>query len=100
MNHLLNWTLEQTAKDLQVDFKVVASVYKSYWRFIKEKIAEKEFLQMTEEDFSLVPTNFNIPFIGKLYTDYDKIQKYNRKLKYYQHVKHKGNKTNRKSGIS
>lgn len=39
---------------------------------------------MTEKDFGKTPTNFNITYIGKLYTNIEKVQKYKRKLKYLE----------------
>ena len=55
---------------------------------------------MSLEELKSIDTNFNIPFIGKLYVDYETIQKYNRQLKFYQNVKCKKNKANRQSSVS
>ena len=54
---------------------------------------------MTREEFDSVDHNFNIPYIGKLYGDYDKVEKLRRQLKYYQDVKAKKSKADRLSGI-
>jgi hypothetical protein len=73
-----------------VDYKLVEQVYRSYWKFIKETISEQPYLEnVTEEEFNSITTNFNIPYIGKLYTSYNKIQKYNKKLNYYKDVRNK-----------
>jgi len=43
-----------------------------------------------EPAFQLLRTNVNIPYLGKMYVDYNKIEKVRRKEKYYQdNVKHK-----------
>ena len=55
---------------------------------------------MSEDEFDHTNTNFNIPYIGKLYTDYDKIKKYNNQLNYYRNVKAKKNQANRQSSTS
>ncbi len=100
MNNSLNLALKKTARKLCVDIKLVENVYKSYWCFIKEHIASLPLREMTEEEFNDTVSNFNLPYIGKLYVDYDKIERYKRQLKFYQDVKSKGNKTNRLSNIS
>jgi hypothetical protein len=45
---------------------------------------------MDEEEFNENILNFNIPFIGKLYTDYSKVNSYN------NHIKFKKDDTNKK----
>lgn len=100
MNSALNSALRQASRELSVDLKLVEAVYKSYWKFIKEHISELSLTDISQEEFSSVTTNFNIPYIGKLYTDYEKIEKYKRNLKFYQDVRAKKNKANRLSGIS
>lgn len=89
MNNSLNLALKQASRNLNVDVKLVEKVYKSYWGFIRDRIESLPLKTMTEEEFSSVDHNFNIPFIGKLYVDYEKIEKYNRQLKFYQDVKAK-----------
>lgn len=59
--------------------KVVDKVFKAYWSFIRTSIQAlplKELL--SEEEFSKLKTNFNIPSLGKLtctYEDYLKQKK-------------------------
>ena len=50
---------------------------------------------MTEDDFKTIPVNFNIPYIGKLYTNYEKKLSIKRKL---EHVRVKKNQTDVQSG--
>lgn len=93
MNSILDWATGQAARELGINPALAFLVYKSYWKFVRETIASLDLENMSEEDFSKVATNFNIPYIGKLYTGYDKIEKYRRKIKYLEnHVKVKGNK--------
>ena len=55
---------------------------------------------MSEEEFNSTTTNFNIPYIGKLYADYNKVIKYKQRLKQYENAKGKENKANRLSSVS
>jgi uncharacterized protein Yka (UPF0111/DUF47 family) len=50
---------------------------------------------MTEEEFDSLSVNFNIPRLGKLFVEYEKIEKYRRHIKYLQNVKDKENKADR-----
>lgn len=79
----LNSAIIQVSRNLSVDVKLVDRIYKSYWKFIKDKLEEnKSFKGMTEEEHSNHTINFNIPFIGKLYTDYSKVNSYNNHIKF------------------
>lgn len=65
--------------------KVVDKVFKAYWSFIRTSIQAlplKELL--SEEEFSKLKTNFNIPSLGKLTCTYED---YLRQKKRYEHIK-------------
>lgn len=49
-------------------------VYNSYWQFIHEHLSTFSLKEMDEQTFNSTDTNFNIPYIGKLYADYDRIK--------------------------
>lgn len=55
---------------------------------------------MSQEEFDSAVSNFNLPYIGKLYVDYERIERYKRQLNYYQDAKTKENKANRLSDTS
>ena len=97
-NSVLNSALKLTARKLSVDYKVVEAVYRSYWKFVKNTVDTKSFKGISKDEFDTLTTNFNIPYIGKLYASYDKIQKHNNQIKYCQDVKAKKNQANRLSG--
>lgn len=64
--------------------KVVDKVFKAYWFFIRTSIQAlplKEFL--SEEEFSKLKTNFNIPSLGKLSCTYED---YLRQKKRHEHI--------------
>ena len=64
--------------------KVVDKVFKAYWSFIRASIQAlplKELL--SEEEFSKLKTNFNIPSLGKLTCTYED---YLRQKKRHEHI--------------
>lgn len=66
--------VKQISEELNIPEVVVLSAYKSFWKFIKEKIEQLPLKEdLTEEDFKKLRTSFNIPSIGKLYTTFEKI---------------------------
>lgn len=89
----------QVARELNISPKTVELIYKSYWKFIKESIANLDLENMQEEDFDNTDTNFSIPRIGKLHTNFKKVQKQKRRLKYLENnVKIKRDKTDVQPG--
>lgn len=98
MNSVLNSVIDKVSRELCVDRKTVGLVYLSYWRFIKNRASSVPLKTMTYEEFLNTKVNFNIPFIGKLYADYNEIKKYRKQLNYYQNVKTKKSKADRLSG--
>lgn len=51
--------------------KVVNSIYKAYWLYIKTMIQALPLKDdLTEEEFLKLHTNFNIPSLGKLHCTY------------------------------
>ena len=95
MNVVLNSAIKKIARKYSVSPELVLLIYKSYWNFIKTSISSLPLEEMTEADFEKIPTNFNIPYIGKLYTSYSKIIKHKNQLNYYrENVRAKKNTTN------
>lgn len=64
--------IEQVSKELNIPKEVVDTAYKSYWNFIKNTIEALPLKDetITEEEFSKLRTNFNIPSLGKLNCTY------------------------------
>lgn len=49
-----------------IDSKIIDKVYKLYWKFIRDKVSEYNFTDITDiEDFRKLRVNFNIPRLGK-----------------------------------
>jgi hypothetical protein len=61
---------------LGISPNVVEKVYKAYWLYIKTTIQALPLKEdLTDEEFSCLRTNFNIPSLGKLSCTIDKYRK-------------------------
>jgi len=64
---------KKTAKRLNLDEDFVVKVYKNYWKSIKlylESLPLKK--DLTKEEFDALKTSINLPYIGKIYVDWDR----------------------------
>ena len=66
----------------------------SYWKFIRETVSSKPIKEISEEEFDSSNMNINLPYLGKLYADKNKLHNYKKQLNYYRNVKCKENKAN------
>lgn len=65
--------LNKVSDELGLPFEVVRATYESYWKFIRETIQALPLKEdLSEEEFSKLRTNFNIPSIGKLSCTYNR----------------------------
>ena len=63
--------LNKVSDELGLPVEVVRATYESYWKFIRETIQALPLKEdLSEEKFSKLRTNFNIPSIGKLSCTY------------------------------
>lgn len=70
---------ERVSSELNIPVKVVEYAYKSYWKFIREKIKELPLKDIKdEEEFLKLRTNFNIPSLGKLGITLDRFNRVNK----------------------
>ena len=61
------------SRNLDISPDVVEKVYKAYWSFIKETIQALPLKDnLSEEEFSTLKTNFNVPSLGKLYVTWNR----------------------------
>lgn len=78
----LDQAIRQVSIMLDLPVEVVEKAYREYWNFIRYKISELPLKEdLTEEEFNLLRTNFNIPSLGKLYCSYKKLQNIKNALK-------------------
>ena len=70
---------EKVSSELNIPVKVVEYAYKSYWKFIREKIKELPLKNINDEkEFLKLRTNFNIPSLGKLGITLDRFNRVNK----------------------
>ena len=100
MHNTINLAINKVARNLSVDQKLVEQVYKSYWFFIKEHVSSLPLRDLSQEEYDSTISNINLPFLGKLYVDYNKLAKYHKERKLYRDVKAEESKANRLSGVS
>ena len=61
------------SRNLDISPDVIEKVYKAYWSFIKETIQALPLKDnLSEEEFSTLKTNFNVPSLGKLYITWNR----------------------------
>ena len=85
--------ITEVSNKANLPYEVVDLVYKSYWKFIKEKIQELPLKEdISEEKFLALKTNFNIPSLGKLNCTYDKFLRIKKKLEYIKDFREKYDK--------
>ena len=68
--------------------EVVGTAYKSYWKFIKQTIQSLPLKDdISEEDFTKLRTNFNIPSLGKLTCTFDRMMGVKKRFKYIKRLR-------------
>lgn len=92
-NKLLGNIIIKVSKELSIPKDVVETIYKLYWRFIKETIESIPISKIeNEEQFNEYKTSFNIVYIGKLYTDWNKIVGQRKRFDHINELREKLNK--------
>ena len=80
--------IKKVANELDFPEEVVKRVYASSWEFIKNHISELHLKEdLTEEQFKVLRTNFNLPSLGKLYVTYDDYKRIKEKYENYKQLK-------------
>lgn len=83
-----NDLVTQVSRELNLPFRVVDKVYKSYWKSIRDTIQELPLKDdISEEEFQKLRTNFNIPSLGKLACTYDRVKRVKQKYKYIRNLR-------------
>ena len=82
--------LNQVSKELDLPVDLVRNTYKAYWKFIRDTIQELPLKQdMSDEEFSKLHTNFNIPSLGKLCCTLDRYRRVKKRFEYIQNIRNK-----------
>ncbi len=76
------------SKELTIPEEVVDKAYKSFFEFIRTTISGLPLKdELSEEDFSKLRTNFNIPSLGKLHCTYERYKGMKERLNYLKKLK-------------
>lgn len=82
----------EISQELNIPKEVVLESYRSFWKFIREKIKELPLKEdLTEEKFNELRTNFNVPSIGKLSCTYERYQYIKNNYKNFKEILENGN---------
>ena len=78
----------KVSQEMGLPPEVVDTAYKSYWKFIKQTIQSLPLKDdISEEDFTKLRTNFNIPSLGKLTCTFDRMIGIKKRFKYIKRLR-------------
>ena len=78
----------KVSQEMGLPPEVVDTAYKSYWKFIKPTIQSLPLKDdISEEDFTKLRTNFNIPSLGKLTCTFDRMMGVKKRFKYIKRLR-------------
>ena len=82
---------ELVSKDTGIPPEIVNKVYKAYWKTIREHIENLNLKEdITEEEFSKLRTNINIPSLGKLTCTYGRYKAVRERFKRIKKLREDG----------
>ena len=80
--------INQVSKELDIPVEVVDRAYRSSFEFIKNKIQSLPLKEdISEEEFSGLRTNFNIPSLGKLVCTFDRMEGVKKRFNYIKKLR-------------
>lgn len=80
--------INQVSKELDIPVEVVDKAYRSSFEFIKNKIQSLPLKEdISEEEFSELRTNFNIPSLGKLVCTFDRVEGVKKRFNYIKKLR-------------
>ena len=78
----------KVSQEMGLPPEVVDTAYKSYWKFIRQTIQSLPLKDdISEEDFTKLRTNFNIPSLGKLTCTFDRMMGVKKRFKYIKRLR-------------
>jgi hypothetical protein len=88
--------IKTLSEELSVPEEVVDAAYKSFFAFMRETIKGLPLKEnLSEEEFSKLRTNFNIPALGKLHCTYERYLGMKEQNEYIKKLREEyGNKEN------
>lgn len=87
--------LQNVSEQLNLPLEVVKKAYESQWKFIRESIKALPLKEdLSEEEFSKLRTNFNVPSLGKLSCTFKRYQGVKKQFKIFKELQNVQNKSN------
>lgn len=84
----LDVAIIKASNELGLSTDLVGKVYKAYWSAIKQAIQSLPLKEnLTQENFSKLKLNINIPSLGKLYSSYDRVQGVKKRFEYLKQIR-------------
>jgi hypothetical protein len=85
----------KVSDELGISKQIVNKTYRAFWLFINKSIQSLPLKEdISEEDFSKLKTNFNIPSLGKLSCTYNKMVGTKKRFEFIKQLREK-NATNK-----
>ena len=79
--------IKEVSLELNLPECLVNNTYKAFWKFIKDTIQGLPLKEdLTEDEFTQMNTNFNIPSLGKLYCNFDRYKGVKKKFEYIKKI--------------
>lgn len=80
--------IKKVSQEINVPLEIVDEAYKSYWKFIKQTIQSLPLKSnISEEEFSKLRTTFNLPSLGKLVCNFDRLKGVKKRYQYIKNLK-------------
>jgi hypothetical protein len=87
-NFVYEEAVARIAEELSLPKKFVDRVYRAYWKAVREHIAALPLKDdLTDEEFSKLQPNVNIPSIGKLYVTSERYRWCKDKFEYIRQLR-------------
>lgn len=80
--------INKVSEELGLPREVVRTAYNSFWEYIRTTIKELPLKEeLTEEEFSKLQTNFNVPSLGKLTCTHDRYKNIKNRFNFIKSLK-------------
>lgn len=89
--------MEEVAEETGLSRRLVTTVYRAYWKAVRQHITSLPLKEnLTDEEFSKLKPNVNIPSIGKLCVTLDRYHRVVRSYNKYESLLKENEENNQK----
>lgn len=87
--------IEKVSGDIGISPDIINKTYKAFWLYIRNSIQTLPLKQdITDDEFSALKPNFNIPSLGKLVCTLDRYKGVKKRFQYIKNIRNKHEETN------